>query len=278
MIDSSRNVVIENILNKRDKVSGSENIRPLLFILGGGMRGVYGAGSVVAFRKIGLGDVFSHVVGISTGAPIGAYFLAGDEQVLLGASIYYEECVGKEFINFFRLGKIVNIDHIVKHMRHGKKALDCEAIKKSKTEFYVEVTLNTGECALINTKTASPDMISSIHASMALPILYGKKIIVNKDEVNDGSFCKYPVWDAIENLNPTDVLILPNKTLKDGKSVLEIKKEIAKFCKNVEILWPANIEVGQLNTDKKKLKSAVEKSAEATLCAFGCPNEKITLL
>lgn len=271
-------LVLENLIKKRDKAPGSENIRPLLLILGGGMRGVYGAGQVCAFHKLGLDKVFHQVVGVSTGAAIGAYFLAGERQARLGTSLYYEECTTKSFIDIFRFRKIMDINYIIQQMSDGPKALDCDAIKRSPTEFYVEAELRSGECALIDVKTAFPGVLRALQASMSIPLFYGKGVIVNGEEMTDGSFCKNPMWEAIDKFKPTDVLILPNISKKNEKQILETKRDICKFCPNVEILWPSDISIGKITTDKRKLRSAVEDSARKTFEAFEQESEEIEFL
>ena len=96
------NTVIECIWKKKELLDSSdpqhETIKPLLLILGGGNLGVYSAAACYALQILGLGNVFDTVVGISTGAWVGGYFLAGREQIKIGASIYYEDLASPEYI------------------------------------------------------------------------------------------------------------------------------------------------------------------------------------
>ena len=60
------------------KESGGKRI--VLFILPEAMRGAYGGRQVTALHDAGLTDGFTAVIGISTGAPTGAYLLAGNPR------------------------------------------------------------------------------------------------------------------------------------------------------------------------------------------------------
>ena len=174
--------VVKNLFLKRDLLRQGdpkhEQIRPALLICGGGMRGVYGAGVVMALHQLGLADCFDVVVGISTGAAIGGYFLAGEEQSQLGTSIYYNECLNG-FINFWRW-PIIDIDYLEKVFRDGPKKLNDETILKHRSKFFVGVTdWDTGEGCFLEAGRV-PDPITAIKASLAVTELYhmvfGRKI------------------------------------------------------------------------------------------------------
>jgi len=70
---------------------------------------VISGGQVIALEEAGLSDAFDIAVGVSTGAPIAAYFLA--QQSVLGTSIYYEECTTPQFISLSRMR--VGADYLV---------------------------------------------------------------------------------------------------------------------------------------------------------------------
>jgi hypothetical protein len=85
-------LVFGELQKRRDDLrNGIENnSNPVLMVLGGTLRGCYGGGGVIALKKMGLTDAFKTVIGISTGAPTVAYFLANQPEI--GTSIYSEEC------------------------------------------------------------------------------------------------------------------------------------------------------------------------------------------
>jgi predicted patatin/cPLA2 family phospholipase len=302
--------VLSNLILKRDRLKGHENVRPLLLTLGGGTRGVYGAGAVAALHMLGFANIFTDAVGISTGAGINAYFLAGFEQTLLGTSLYYEECATKAFIDFSRWNMMVDIGHVIRAMQTGRKKLDCEAISSSPTSFHVVVTAQDGTPHILDAKAALPDMVSAIHASMAIPAVYAKKIRVNGEDYVDGALNPFPIRQIIDRFQPTDIIVLPNQTRASlGKIPFSLRQALlsmtairncsfaatgramirqtqihhalrhAKTCvPNVKILWPPEKNISVLTTDAYKLKEAVIASAQATFRAFGLPEQKIDFL
>jgi predicted acylesterase/phospholipase RssA len=307
-------VVVDNLLEKRDQSDGAEgkDIRPLLLILGGGMKGPYGAGqALLGLPAVGLGKVFDTVVGVSAGAATAAYFVAGGGQASKGASIFYEECTAGEFINPKRIHQIMNIDVVTDAMSHGEKALDQEAVHKSKTGFYVAVTRKGDwQSELVNAKTAKPGMITAVGASMAVPLLYRKAVKVNGEQYVDGAFDPMPIERIIEQFNPTDILVLPNTpfdrldafeltpgqylfaelahatgsigSLGTVEKFLRIKEEIRASLEhiqtqqnvNIGILWPPDSNLSNLTTDPDKVEAAIMESARGVIKEFGAEQPK----
>src|SRR3989344_5711169 len=106
---ANKSPLVINLLSKKKMLSEGNpahaSIKTALIIGGGGMRAAYSGGIVTGFEESGLSDVFDVVVGISAGSAVCAYFLSGQSE--LGASIYYEDLVGREFINPARISKIM---------------------------------------------------------------------------------------------------------------------------------------------------------------------------
>lgn len=295
-------VVIDRLFEKKNDPE-RKDIRSVLLIMGGGMKGAAGAGqSLIGLPAVGMDKVFDAVVGVSAGAAEAAYLVAGGEQVPKGASIFYEECAAGEFIKRSRINQVVNIDVVTEAMSRGEKAVDQQAVLGSKTEFYVGVTRESdGECELIDAKTAKPGMIAAIGASMALPIAYRKAITVNGEKYVDGVFDPMPIQKIIERFNPTDILVLPNIPFKrtdafelsageymlaefadrvglsNAARFLRVNEEIRKSLQviqneqkvNIGILWPPDSDLGNLTTDSKQVEAAVIESARGVIKAFG---------
>ena len=83
MIFEGDSSVIEAIKEKkrlRDSGQPHAHIKPMLFIDGGLMKGAYGVGAGLAMEELGYFDVFTSAVGVSSGAPSAAYFIAGDTK------------------------------------------------------------------------------------------------------------------------------------------------------------------------------------------------------
>lgn len=305
--------LIENLFRKRDLLlAGNEDhkqIRPVLLILGGGMRGASGIGAVYALHLLGLQDVFDVVVGISTGAGISACFLSGEETARRGAAIYYDD-LARNFIDVFR-DPITDIDFVERVVRHGYKRVDQEAIRKARSEFFVCVTDHHDVTpVLLDAKRATPDIITAVKASMAIPGFYNRTVQVNDRQYVDGSVNPFPIRRVLELFHPTDILVIANCTEESGRdrepNMIE-KALNLYFMRNVPntlrtmwtsryerwarglaqfralthvhtgILWsPTQIEM--LTSDPEKLRHASECAVEETFRSFGKKPTSFSLL
>lgn len=287
--------VFKDIKNfKLRRMAGEELERgPLLLVLSGTQRGVYSGGGVTALERLGLTDAFKTVVGVSTGAPVVSYFLAG--QAELGTSIYYEENIGKEFINLRPNNykeNIVDVTWLCNEVfRKGNKKLNVEKILQNQTDIYFAVTdKNSGQGYLVDGKKIE-DLVAGINASAAIPEMYKDKVFLKingkKKRVVDGFVAfPFPVKQTVEKFNPTSILIFANRPKKIKINFLnKIGIAYIKFLlgdklggltemQNIEfdrqykylkklkipytIVWTSE-EIANLETDPKKLiKAAVE--------------------
>lgn len=218
-------VLTRNLFLKRDLLAKGDaahaEIRTVLLLCGGGMRGAYGAGAVIALHQLGLAEVFDVVVGISTGAAIASYFLAGYEQTLLGTSIYYDECT-KGFISYMRW-PIVDIGHIERVMRGGRKKLDIDAVRKHRSRFIVGATeYKTGNPRFIEACSASPDPLTAIKASFAITEARLPPVMVNGIGFTDGATSMpFPARMLVEAFHPTDLLVIANSPAPDASGPVE---------------------------------------------------------
>lgn len=302
---------IQNLYKKRDFLLKNDkrhkNIKTVLLILGGGMRGVSGGGVVNAFHSLGLNDVFDVVIGVSTGAPIGAYYLAGAEQSAIGTSIYYKD-LPPRFIKYGRT-PIIDVDFLESIFRIGPKKLDIDAIHSHRSKFFVAATdAQKGESVLLNAKTV-PDMITAIKASTAIIGLYNKEVYIDGRAYIDGMVGdSFPIKKIINDFNPTDLLIIANRPAydykKSGQSILKSAferfalrntpkhlrqsflnrhfhyQETFNYLKsrhdfNFGILWAPNSSTHSLTRNSSKLRALAEASAKKTLAHFGAPDKFI---
>lgn len=199
-------------LKQRLLAAGDERhaeIRPVLIILSGTMRGAYGSGQIIALEEFGLADSFESVTGVSTGACTGGYLLG--RQSLTGATIYCGECTTREFISYFPQPR-VGLEYIANVMRHGPKRINQDRVRASRPDFYVAVTCaRRGDGRLLDAKATSPDIVHAIRASIAIPGLGGDPVRVGDDLYTDGAgACVFPVRAVIEQFQPTDILVFAN--------------------------------------------------------------------
>ena len=270
------------------------DIRPTLIICGGSMRGVYGGGQVTALSEFGLTHVFDHAIGISTGAPTVAYFLAG--QAREGTSIYYTECTQPHFISIHRMlwgRRVMDVDWLssVFHGQVSNKPLDQHALRKSRTQFWTVATeVASGALTFLGTKEVGADIIDSIKASLALPGVSHGEVRIGEKLYCDGNAYPLPIKEVTERFQPTDILVLANCSLnyhRKGRfqkwlmhSVLmrasspSVRRLFAnsreQFWEDVDylrtqgksrhaIVW-SDGEVGSYTTDPDKLKAAADRA------------------
>lgn len=312
MAERFLSLVAENILLKRRLMElGSpkaKNIHTLLLILGGANRGAYGSGACVALHGLGLGDVFDVVVGISTGGWIAGYFLAGEEQIRLGASIYYEDFSGDRFISYRNPWSVMSRYAIFFATREGKKRLDVDAILRSRSELFVAVTDKKGSGLLIDAKKATPDLYAALDASSANPLAYPWPYPLNGAHLWDGGLAlPFPIREVCEMFEPTDVLVVPNMPWPPSPYASMMKERV--FCElflrhipkhirqlvytrkryfvegleyiatrkdiNIDILWSPDCGVESLTRDPRKLFAAAQGSAEKALAYFDASDHEI---
>ena len=217
--------VIKAIKEKKrllDTDAPHEHIRPLLVICGGLMRGVYGGGAVTALSDQGYGEVFDDIIGLSTGAPTAAYFLAG--QARLGTSIYYQECASPDFLqglwlrNWLRrprhtLRNFLNIDFLQAVFTGStNKKYDAGAIFKHRTRLHIAVSTESGNAKYIRSSTEE-DLQIAVVASCDVPTLNQTKYTLESEVILDALVASAFPTDYITNLNPapTHILVMTNR-------------------------------------------------------------------
>lgn len=184
---------------------------PWLVVLPGTMRGVYSGGQVTALEQRSLTKGFAGVIGVSTGSPVGAYFVA--DQAELGTSIYYEECTTPEFISlsrYIRGGHGADITYLGSVFERGPKRLDEERIHASATELYFGVTEHaTGHERYVDAKKVEPNIVHGIKASAAIPGLYRNQLFIDGVRCVDGGAACRPIREALSK-RPTGIVVFAN--------------------------------------------------------------------
>ncbi|MEK7175741.1 MAG: patatin-like phospholipase family protein [Patescibacteria group bacterium] len=301
------NVVIENIWKKKVLLENGDpqqkTIRPLLLILGGGNLGVYSAGACYALQMLGLGNVFDTVIGISTGAWVSAYYLAGKEQIKIGTSIYYKDFASSEYISLKTFPRPMNASIIENVTYCGHKKLNIEAVQTSPSNFFVGVTDMNGVGHFLDAKKATPSFLSAMYASSAIPLAYKSPKRVNGSLYLDGGIgLAFPIQKVIAEFLPTDVLVLPNCPQDQKHAITFYERVLVKFffahlpkavrakmllrhedfcagvefskntLNNVHIHWSPDMGIHALSRDSQKLRKAARSSTSQTLLVFSKPN------
>ncbi len=178
-----------------------------LVVQGGGMRGIYSMAALMALEECGLGRSFDHVFGSSAGAINGAYMLAG--QAKLAVTVYLDDISNRNFVDFFRIRRIVDIDFLVDQVLKKHKALDVQKVMSSASTLHIVLTdYITSEAVVRTNKNTELDLMEALRATAAMPILYNKVISVNgRGYIDGGLRDAVPLRRAIEQ-GCTDIVVV----------------------------------------------------------------------
>lgn len=272
----------------------NSSARPWLVICPGTMRGVYGGGQVTAFEKRDLTHAFAGIIGVSTGAPTAAYFLAGQAEI--GTSIYYEECTSPEFISFrrmFRGGHAGDVEYLAQQFRSGRKQLNqANLLSASGTELLFGVTeYETASERYLDAKIVKPDIVHGIKASIAMPVLYRDPVMIGGVRYNDGAVACRPLREALSK-KPTGIVVLANcpegRTESPAKDIATrvlmareplaqrqaMQRRHAVFEEDIRMLRESGVpylviytdkEVGSYSRDAETLRAAADRSCDHML-------------
>jgi predicted patatin/cPLA2 family phospholipase len=195
-----------------------DRARLALVIEGGGMRGVVAAGMVTALHQLGIRDPFDFVVGTSAGAMAGAFFLAG--QPAMGTSLYYEDLIGKDWLDYRRVlwrKPIISLDYLIDTLMTSRKILDCERVISSDIPLYAVATRTPGfRPVVLGDFGSHEELLHAMRASARIPLVAGGPVEIAGERYLDGSVAEsIPVNAAVDELGATHVLAL--RTRPDGQ-------------------------------------------------------------
>jgi predicted patatin/cPLA2 family phospholipase len=196
--------VIERLIER--KTGKKDNYKIGLIIEGGGMRGVFGGGSMIGLEAMGLSDSFDVIYASSSGSCSGAYFLS--KQTKLGTSIYYEDLPWFKFIKPWKFTKIMDLDYLIETIMRKKKKLKMINVEKSKTELKIFVANSENGACEYYTNHDGIDILKLVKASCAVPGYYNKPVDINGSKHLDGNVGKaIPIENAMTD-GCTDVLVI----------------------------------------------------------------------
>lgn len=141
--------------------------------VGGGTRGIYGAGVFDYLMEEGIsGDYF---IGVSAGAANGASFLAN--QPRRNFVFYNNYAFRKEYMslkNYLKTGSYIDLDYIYSDLSasNGENPLDYKTMMENPMEFEIVATdARTGRPKYFNKKDLIIDEYDPIKASCCVPVL-----------------------------------------------------------------------------------------------------------
>ncbi len=188
-----------------------DHLKILCICDGGLIKGAYSVGVGIALEELGYTDVFSDLVGVSSGAVSVAYFLGGNTYQ--GGTLIYDECTSKRFFNAWHFWVPVDTNYIIDVLKGvTQKPLRIDTIFSSPTKLHIGVSdFNTARPKLIQPSTHA-ELLTSIQASMLLPSVTRQKVFLNDTRYFDGGV-SYPhiIKESIDNIDFTHALILTSQ-------------------------------------------------------------------
>ncbi|MCR4279741.1 MAG: hypothetical protein NUV78_03330 [Candidatus Zambryskibacteria bacterium] len=266
------NQVLKSILERKGKTVPVNDGRRISLVLHGGlMSGISSAGSLKALQEMGLGKVFDDIYVISAGFPNACYFLTEDGRKggSKGMSIYYEDLVSKNFINYLRFWKVVDIEKLMSVMKSDKK-LDLETLFNSHSNLYAALWDIKGKrIEYIELKKFSRDQFQKLlQASMSIPFFYPGSVEIDGRKYKDALL----LWGAQKDIyykhaiyplsqGATDVLVVNN---------YHDQLKTHGLPNNIYVINPpAGLKISKFETDKDKLIATAKAAGEFTKKEFG---------
>lgn len=183
-------------------------------IEGGGMRGIVSAGMAAAIETLGLGDTIDRVYGSSAGSLNGAFLISG--QALWGCSVFYEDLVGRRFLNYGRFlsrsKPVVDMEYVIYDLYVHQRPLDYAAIASAAIEFH---------CLATNVATASIDDLTDLRsveeiqqallASTRIPVLAGPPVEFRGRRYLDATLAESIPLGTVLDHDITHLLVLQSR-------------------------------------------------------------------
>lgn len=197
-----------------------------LVLEGGGMRGVVGASMATALHYLGLINAFDAVYGSSAGALAGSLFVT--QNMPLGPTIYYEDLVNKEFINykniFSRSKSIMNLDFLLDNILQQSKPLNWQSVIDSKIRLKIIVSsIKKRKLLCLDDYKSKEELFTLLKASATIPFIAGNPVVYKDDLLFDASLYESIPYKSALNDGCTHVLVLLTRpkgvTKKDSSFV-----------------------------------------------------------
>lgn len=152
---------------------------------GGGMASSWAVGAILALKDYyGLTAETVHTTIASSGSAGTASYMTA-RQYNYFREIWQQRISGKEFINFLRLGKIMDIDYLIDEVFKKQCPLDVTAIQQSPMELLIPAThAITGEVRYFSNRD-KVDHFEVLRAAKAVPIAYGRRVYIGDEPYLD---------------------------------------------------------------------------------------------
>ncbi|MFH0906342.1 MAG: patatin-like phospholipase family protein [archaeon] len=249
---------------------------------GGGTLCAYSAGVVSALVKkydLKKPDI---IIGNSGGAGTAAYYVSGQYDLI--ERIWGEVVATNKFVDYLRIKEIADIDFIIEIFSKIVK-LNLKSIKNSKIKFFISTTNSvSGKVKYFSNKD---NILEALRASMAMPVVYNKEIIIGKQKYIDSPITCLPVnikkaislgakkiivvgddsvYPLRDSLFKVWILTKSKEFNKSYNDYLKLSKTY-KIPKNIKVVYISskNLPVGVLDINKTHLKNTINKGYNDTI-------------
>ncbi|MEU4196317.1 patatin-like phospholipase family protein [Kribbella sp. NPDC026611] len=209
--------------------------RVALAVEGGGLRGVVSAGMLAALDDLDLKDAFDVIYACSSGAINAAYFTVG--ETWYPTSIYFEDLVSKEFLDFGRLLRkqsAMNLSYALDTVVGGRKPLDYKSVLASPVPLYVMVTdVDALTTRVITEFTSKDDLYDALRATMWLPLATrGTARFRGYDAIDGGALTAHPFMLAESDPSISHILSLSTRPVGTTTSTVSALSYLAGYRLN----------------------------------------------
>ncbi len=214
------------------------NTHTVLVLEGGGLRGAFVAGALAELEKR-ESLRFSHIFATSAAAASAAYLVAG--QIDRAVRIWQERTHGAQLISALHLLRgrgLMDIEGLVEVFR-GELSLDAESVERSATVLRVAVT-NCHTGAADHVAATRSNLFELLKATMALPVVYGRVVLVEGVPYVDGGIADAIPIEAALELDPARVIVVTTRPRGYRKKQMRIASDLLRHnYRAFPALWPA---------------------------------------
>lgn len=240
-----------------EKESDTSENKFSVVMSGGGMKCCWSAGFLLGLAAEGL--VPTSIIAKSGSAGTAAYLSSG--QVGSVRKIWVDYLSGNRFINFWRFGKIIDIDYLVDDVCGKEEKIDFVKLRESN----IKIIIPAYNATLRKTEYFSNHDLSPLvfKATNAVPMIYGSKVMMGEFQYFDVPTSAYGIMnDCKDFLNKKVILIDAWNTNLISSSISNFvnRDVIRDFTKDRKILLvkPTKLKVWLLSSKKENLEKSFD--------------------
>lgn len=247
-------VVLRELLRRRDCGSRDDGLRIALVIGGGGMRGAYSGGMAHALEEAGLAPMFDAIYGSSAGAYIGAGLLIGMGHG--SAQIFFQDMADPRFIDLRRLRSrkpVVSLDHLLDDILVHSKPLHWNDLHEHTIPLHIIATATDDLTGHILQPQNASEWKLAMRATSSIPFLAGRPVEMHGRKWIDGAVSEpLPVGRAFDG-GATHVLVLVNRTPEDLRGAPSVPTP-SRWARGVDRIVPG---LGSMADERRRMGPAL---------------------